>query len=326
MVDKIKRADVAQMVRSWKGGEFEPSPGGRIRSPQMKYCFRNAGRRDVDVGNIVYVSSLWTETPFENPPVLPQDKFISAYLNNNLIFVGYSTGSNSGLNLIGVADEPIAKEGGVGYIHFPQQYEFFLAKYNYESDKQAKRLTQRSTAFVIASSGDYRVLATSEKNEDDNTAYALAIYDPLKGPYEGSWYSGAHGDCEIESGHIHTAIPDDSAIIEDTDISGTMYDFLSKTFHDRVIIMRESGVWVPRPISNFRYGTVVSTGTRDQLKYQIRQTETLSPGNTLRYEVTAYQDWFASNEILQEGTSVVMSRDSSGNWRIVNVTCLQEIG
>lgn len=156
MVERIKRADVAQMVRTWKGGEFEslgPGAGGMNFQRLAKVYVRNDSNADLDIGDIVFINGLPNETDYDNLKI--------EYLSCGFILSGVAYDSDHNDRLSAITLEPI-KQDNIGEVYFPG----LLSVNIYEYNSEYKYARVKDGKIKSAHGGEYKVIGASSANDD----------------------------------------------------------------------------------------------------------------------------------------------------------------
>lgn len=193
MVDKIKRADVAQMVRTWKGGEFDALDGGGNRTSVKKIYVENTGGSAIEVGDPIQITGITGND-------LSDDDFLKYYLTNGFLFKGSKFTSSYDLNnVIAIAEEP-AKANGVCEALIQGLY---FGRYNHSGTETLSRVSfNTSGKYEYDPLGNYIVIAKSNK-DNENNGYVILLYDPLIGPFVGMYRTGTHNSCTESTNHVH---------------------------------------------------------------------------------------------------------------------------
>lgn len=153
MGERIRRTDLNQLMREYKGGAFfnyTPFMSQNFQRLQKVYV-QNDTDADLDIGDVVFINGL--------PNTIDYDDLLSEYLSFGIIFSGAAYDSNHKDRLSAIALEPI-KEDGVGEVYLPG---IIAAKiYNYNASYGYARIDDGK--IKSAQGGEYKVLGVSSAN------------------------------------------------------------------------------------------------------------------------------------------------------------------
>lgn len=158
MVDKIKRADVANFIRSFKGGNFDQlmrrDGTGFFQKLQKAFVYNNTGVA-LEIGSPVYISGTMNE--------LAYDELVNEYLTSGFCLKGETYDSDYPDRPVAFALEPI-KEDGIGECRIGGLTPAILTGYN-EGDKYTA-INDDGEIVSTGDESDYRIVGVSQENED----------------------------------------------------------------------------------------------------------------------------------------------------------------
>lgn len=185
MAERIKRADVAQMVRAWKGGGFDALGGGGngLNFQRLaKVYVRNDSNADLDIGDIVFINGLPNETDY--------DKLKIEYLSCGFVLSGVAYDSDHKDRLSAITLEPI-KQDNIGEVYFPG----LLAVNIYEYNSEYKYARIKDGKIKSAHGGEYKVIGASSANSDSVCfGYVMPL---LAGHYVGTTGTKITGTSQV---------------------------------------------------------------------------------------------------------------------------------
>ncbi len=192
MGERIKRADVASFIRSWKGGEFDALGGGVVR-PTVKKIYVKISGNSIDVGDPIQITGITSDN-------LSVDEFLQYYLTNGFLLKGSKLTTSLSLNtVVAIAEEPANAEG----VCEASIQGLYFGRYNHSGNETLSRVSLgTSSKFKYDPLGNYIVVDKSSKDEENN-GYAVLLYDPLIGPFEGVYRIGTHNSCTESTNHVH---------------------------------------------------------------------------------------------------------------------------
>lgn len=181
MAERIRRADVAQFLRQFKGGEFDNVLGGLAAGNfqrLQKVYVRNGSNADLDIGDIVFIAGL--------PDTIGYEALVNEYLGSGFVLSGVAYDDNNKDRLSAIVLEPI-KQDGIGEVYFPG---LIAAKiYNYNSNYKYARIDNGK--LKSAQGGKYKVIGASSPNNDSESFGYVILY--TEGHYIGTTGSSITG-------------------------------------------------------------------------------------------------------------------------------------
>ncbi|MBR2692920.1 MAG: hypothetical protein IKE69_01780 [Thermoguttaceae bacterium] len=158
MVDKIKRADVANFIRSFKGGNFDQQMRrdgtGFFQKLQKTFVYNNTGAA-LEIGSPVYISGVMNE--------LPYDDLVNEYLTSGFCLKGETYDSDYPDRPVAFALEPI-KEDGIGECRIDGLTPAILTGFNDET--RYAKVNENTELLAQGDASDYQIIGVSDENEN----------------------------------------------------------------------------------------------------------------------------------------------------------------
>lgn len=193
MGERIKRADVANFIRSFKGGNFDQltrrDGTGFFQKLQKAFVYNNTGA-GLEVGSPVYISGAMNE--------LAYDELVNEYLTSGFCLTGETYAADYPDRPVAFALEPI-EAGSVGECRIDGLTPAILT--GYEDGLRYAKVNEDTELLAQGDASDYQIIGVSDENESGKR---FAFVKPKSA--EGRWNCWARTNNESVKAGVARAL------------------------------------------------------------------------------------------------------------------------